>query len=204
MPDNSFLKHFASSNLLYWRQGPVEFSELAILFASNSVLLVLAKSARIGFGGINDVLIGVIMALIIMFLQYAASVVAALRPGVSNLVSDAPKLAKSIAITWLISLILFMPNAIPPLSWFDSLPAYWLVAVVHAGGATLVLGCYSYFIVKDADNGHVVESKTRIQLVVCGLFNFVVCSVLFNLFVLSELTHNWLLNNLDALVGYLQ
>lgn len=197
----SFVQALASTSILYWRQPRVRFTEVSLLLVSNGALLVLCKSASFGF---DDLAVGVITTLIAFFLQHIASVASLLRENIENLQTEAPKLAKTIAVVWLVSLTLFLPNSIPGLRWFGIINSYIAIAFLHSLAAVALVTHYSVCQLRNGGVGEEELERGRREAYKWAVFFVVFNTVLFQQFVLFPGTHFWILDNyenLKALVG---
>ena len=112
----SFLRELASTSVLYWLQPKVSFRQVGLLLTSNGVLLVLCKSASFGFKNLS---VGVIMTFIALLFQYIASVASLVRGTNGGIQVEAPKLAKAMAVIWLVSLILFLGYVVTNVYFFE-------------------------------------------------------------------------------------
>tara|TARA_R110002072_G_scaffold136124_2_gene278196 strand:- start:176611 stop:177213 length:603 start_codon:yes stop_codon:yes gene_type:complete len=190
----NFLKQLADTNVQYWTQPPGSFLQISVLLGSNSFLLILCRSASFGFESVSA---SIVMALATLLIQYLAAVAVMLRPGAGSLLREAPKLAQTMAVVWLLSLVLFVPNALPGLRWFDIQPPL-VIAVFHSVLAIMVIAIYSRRHL--ADKG---DSQSPVIFLLKSLpwilFLTLSNAVLFYLFVLHADTHYWLLENLENL-----
>lgn len=181
--------------MLYWRQPTVSFPHISFLLAGNSILLVLGKSASFGFA---DPGAAIVTAFVAFFAQYLAATACLLRRTDSSLQVDAPKLAKVVVVLWLLSLVLFAPNAIPGARWFDAIDSYWAIAAIHSGAALAFLTYYSAIRASRGVKAITLQVFAA-QSVGWIVFYFFLNTALFYLFILDPTTHFWILDNYDAL-----
>ncbi len=196
-----FLRALKDTSILYWRQRNASFREVILLLVSNGALLVLCRSATFGFDELTVSLITYFFALI---LQYIAAIASWLRKSKENILIEAPKLAKAIAVVWLVSLILFLPNSIPTLRWFGIIYSSWIIAFLHSAIAVALVTRYSHHRLKaSAVNGNEVTKEWHHAYKWVAFF-LVVNTVLFNLFVLDIHTYDWILvhyNDLKEIIA---
>lgn len=191
-----FLRELASISVLYWRQPKVSFAQVSLLIASNGVLLVMCKSASFGF---DDLAVGVITTLIAFFLQYIASVASLLRGSNGGIQAEAPKLAKAMAIVWLVSLTLFLPNSIPALRWFGVIDSYIVIAFLHSVAAVALVTHYSLRQLKASAVSRDEMAMEKRSAYKWAAFFLLVNTILFQIFVLDSDTHYWVLDNYEYL-----
>ena len=189
----NFLQALASTSVIYWQQPKISFAQVGFLLISNGALLILCRSASFGFG---EITVDVIMTFIILFLQYIASVVSLLR---GNVLIEAPKLAKTMAVVWLVSLILFLPNSINGLRWFGIINSYLVIAALHSLVAVVLLTHYSLYQLKAVPVSADDMAKDKRSAYKWAIFLFVVNTLLFKTFVLDSDTHDWILRNYEDL-----
>lgn len=187
-------KELAKTTILYWEAPDTTFRRVAALLAGNTVLLTFCRSASFGF---EKVVVSVIIAFVTFILQYVASITSLLRGAKANITTDAPKLAHLIAITWLVSLVLFLPNAVPPLRWFGLLKFPVLVSLLHSILAVGLLAYYSLSIMSAKESDDDVISKCKKQVLGWSVFLVFINTILFYVFVLDVSTHFWFADNLE-------
>ena len=191
-----FLQALENTSVFYWLQPKVSFGEVSFLLVSNGLLLVLCRSASFGFG---ETIVDVIIIFIALLLQYLAAIASLIRGGKGGIKNEAPKLAKAMAVVWLVSLVLFLPNSIPALRWFGIINSSWVISFLHSAFAVALVAYYSLHPLKASDFGGYEMTMGKYSLYKWTSFLVLVNTILFNLFVLDDGTHFWILDNYNDL-----
>lgn len=178
--------------MVFWRQPSTSFFQISVLLSSNAILLAFARFAVLG---VFDFYYDIILAIFEMFLFYIASLVSLLiRSDSDDIQSDAKKLAKLMVVVWLVSLVLFLPNAIPGLIWFDKFPSYF-ISFFHSFIAVALIVKYSRSQMRKKDIASVDMKKEIYSGYKCALFVLIINSIFFEIFILNYKTQDWIREN---------
>jgi hypothetical protein len=176
-----FFEALRESSLVYWNDKPADAKAIAGLLSANTVLIVVARAP---FHGWDRLIVSPIAVLLSFLLLALASVAAIFRSG-SDMPTDAYNLGRSVAVAWLLSLMLATPAILPPLRGLYASAPPWAVATIIV--VIVNVGFFIYSLSRPKN-----RSTRRSAAILPGLFVGVVSWLFFWSMIMDDSTNDFL------------